>query len=109
MEISDCRFRKRLIYFPENKLCVYFLSERNPIMADKTHKWPDNAKGKYYVDEQCIDCALCRETAPDFFGRNDDGSYSLVVKQPASPAEIEICEEAMRDCPVEAIGNDGEN
>ena len=55
-------------------------------MADKAHKWPVNVKGKFYVDEQCIDCDLCRETAPDFFGRNDDGSYSYVRKQPSTEA-----------------------
>ena len=77
-------------------------------MADKAHKWPVNVKGKFYVDEQCIDCDLCRETAPDFFGRNDDGSYSYVRKQPSTEAEIALCDEAKGNCPVEAIGNDGE-
>ena len=77
-------------------------------MADKSNKWPDNASGKFYVDQQCIDCALCRETAPDFFGRNDDSSYTYVVKQPATPEDIQLCEDAMHDCPVEAIGDDGD-
>ena len=77
-------------------------------MADKSQKWKVNVPGKYYVDEQCIDCDLCRETAPEFFGRNDDGSYSFVCKQPTTPAEIEACEDALSNCPVEAIGNDGE-
>jgi len=44
-------------------------------MADKGEKYSDNASGKFYVDEQCIDCDLCRETAPDFFTRNDDDGY----------------------------------
>ena len=35
-------------------------------MADKLDKWSDNVRGKFFVDEQCIDCDLCRETAPDF-------------------------------------------
>jgi hypothetical protein len=34
--------------------------------------------GKFYVDQQCIDCDLCRETAPSFFTRNDEGGYSFV-------------------------------
>ncbi len=33
-------------------------------MADVANKYPENAAGKFYVDEQCIDCDLCRETAP---------------------------------------------
>jgi len=77
-------------------------------MADKSHKWPVNKAGKFYVDEQCIDCDLCRETAPDFFARNDDGSYSFVFKQPSTPEEIALCDEAKGNCPVEAIGDDGE-
>ena len=76
-------------------------------MADKSHKWPVNVQGAYYVDEQCIDCDLCRETAPDFFARDDNGSYSFVHAQPVTPKDIELCNEAMQNCPVEAIGNDG--
>ena len=32
-------------------------------MAEKENKYEDNAEGKFYVDEECIDCNLCRETA----------------------------------------------
>src|SRR5438445_130012 len=63
--------------------------------------------GKYYVDNQCIDCDLCRETAPDNFKRNDDGGYSYVYKQPESPEEEARCKEAKEGCPVEAIGDNG--
>ena len=77
-------------------------------MADKSHKWTVNVAGKFYVDEQCIDCDLCRETAPDFFARNDDGSHSFVHKQPAAAEDIKLCEEAKSNCPVDAIGDDGD-
>ena len=77
------------------------------IMADVANKYPENAAGKFYVDEQCIDCDLCRETAPANFKRNDDGGHSYVYKQPESPEEETLCKEAMEGCPVEAIGNDG--
>src|SRR5438067_8234868 len=76
-------------------------------MADAANKYPENAAGKFYVDEQCIDCDLCRETAPANFKRNDDGGHSYVYKQPESPEEEGLCKEAMEGCPVEAIGNDG--
>lgn len=76
-------------------------------MADVANKYPENAAGKFYVDEQCIDCDLCRETAPANFKRNDDGGHSFVYKQPESPEEEGLCKEAMEGCPVEAIGNDG--
>ena len=38
----------------------------------------------------------------------DDGGYSYVFKQPTTPEEEALCQEAMEGCPVEAIGNDGE-
>lgn len=79
-----------------------------PAMAEKDEKWPENVKGKFYVDEQCIDCDLCRETAPDFFSRNEDGGYSFVHKQPETPEDEELCMEALEGCPVEAIGDDGD-
>ena len=78
-------------------------------MAEKSEKWEDNVPGKFYVDEQCIDCDLCRETAPGCFKRNDDGGYSFVYKQPESEDEREACQEALEGCPVEAIGEDGED
>lgn len=77
-------------------------------MADKSDMWPENVAGKFYVDEQCIDCDLCRETAPNFFARNEDGGYSYVYKQPTTAEEIEECMEALEGCPVEAIGDDGD-
>ena len=36
-------------------------------MADKQNKLPENAPGRFFVDDQCIDCDACRETAPKFF------------------------------------------
>ena len=77
-------------------------------MASFPNKYSDNVTGKYYVDDQCIDCDLCRETAPDNFTRNEDGGYSFVFKQPVAPEEQTKCKEAMEGCPVEAIGNDGD-
>ncbi len=77
-------------------------------MADKTDKWDKNAEGKFYVDQQCIDCDLCRETAPDFFTRDDDGGYSYVYRQPEKDEDISLCMEALEGCPVDAIGEDGE-
>ena len=76
-------------------------------MAVFENRYSDNVPGKFYVDDQCIDCDLCRETAPDNFTRNEDGGYSYVYKQPTSPDEEALCKEAMEGCPVEAIGSDG--
>jgi ferredoxin len=83
-------------------------NERRYFMADIANRYPDNVPGKFYVDNQCIDCDLCRETAPSNFTRNDDGGYSYVYKQPGSPEEEAQCKEAMEGCPVEAIGDNGD-
>ena len=77
-------------------------------MASAEDKYPDNAPGAFYVDDQCIDCDACRECAPDFFERNDDGGYSFVCRQPTTDGERDQCQEALNGCPVDAIGNDGE-
>jgi len=77
-------------------------------MADPREKLAENAPGRYYVDSQCIDCDVCRVTAPDNFQRSEEKGYSYVSSQPAGPEQEALCEEAMDCCPVEAIGKDGE-
>ncbi len=77
-------------------------------MADRTDRVKENVGGLYYVDSSCIDCDVCRDTAPDNFIRSDEHSYSFVFKQPETDEERAACEEALTCCPVEAIGNDGE-
>jgi len=73
-------------------------------MADASKKWDDNVKGRYFVDDQCIDCDACRTEAPKNFTRNDSHGYSFVYKQPESPEEETHCKAALEACPVEAIG-----
>ena len=67
-----------------------------------------NVPGTYYVDSSCIDCDVCRDTAPDNFCRSDEDNYSFVYKQPVNEEEKAACEEALTCCPVEAIGSDGD-
>lgn len=77
-------------------------------MANKDRKWDDNITGKFYVDQECIDCDLCRDIASAFFARNEDKGYSYVYRQPKTVETIGQCMEALENCPVEAIGDDGE-
>lgn len=77
-------------------------------MADLDEKVPENVPGRFYVDRTCIDCELCRETAPVNFVRQDDEGYSYVLRQPANEVEDAACRAAMEECPVEAIGCDGD-
>lgn len=76
-------------------------------MAEYQDKVDENVGGKYYVDDQCIDCDVCRDTSPTNFRRCDENGYSYVYKQPETPEEVALCEEALMACPVEAIGDDG--
>ena len=94
---SDCTLRARIEHF------LY------RAMADLEDKNPESVAGKFYVDSQCIDCDLCRETAPVNFLRSDDEGYSYVYKQAENEEEVALCMEALEGCPVEAIGDDGED
>lgn len=78
------------------------------LMANIEDKNEGCVPGKFYVDNQCIDCDVCREMAPDFFARDDDNGVTIVIKQPTTDEEIALCEEAKGSCPVDAIGDDGE-
>ena len=77
-------------------------------MAIFADRYPQNVPGKYYITDQCTDCDLCRETAPNNIRRNDEGGHSYVYRQPTTPEEIAACEEGVQGCPTEAVGNDGE-
>ncbi|MCC7403976.1 MAG: ferredoxin [Bdellovibrionales bacterium] len=77
-------------------------------MADKTKRYDENAPGKFYVDRECIACDACALTAPDHFKIDQDDGHAFVTKQPGSEDELKNCQDAMDGCPVEAIGNDGE-
>lgn len=77
-------------------------------MAELDQKYEDNVPGVFYVDNTCIDCDACREAAPDNFNRNDDGGYSFLDKQPESEEEYQLCLDALDSCPVEAIGENGD-
>lgn len=77
-------------------------------MADKNLRYRDNVTGKWYVDEKCILCSVCAETAPGNFREAETQDHDVVYKQPQTPDEELQCQEAMEACPVDAIGNDGE-
>jgi len=76
-------------------------------MAEKINRLSENIPGPYYIDSTCIDCDMCRSTAPDFFRRNEEIGMSVVHRQPVTPKEFALAEEAKQGCPTESIGNDG--
>ena len=77
-------------------------------MADFSNRTPLNAAGKYYVDINCICCGICTLMAPLNFCVNLDEEYGYVGKQAESDQEMRVIEKAIDNCPVNAIGNDGE-
>ncbi len=76
-------------------------------MADNTDKVEGSVDGQFYVDSNCIDCDLCRQTAPENFERNEDEGFTFVNKQPENDDEEQACRDALEECPTEAIGDDG--
>ena len=86
-------------------------------MADKDDQWEDNVGGSsmiggkrvsFYVDRECILCSVCSDAAPNNFKEAETGEYDICYKQPVNKEELEQCYEAMENCPVEAIGDDGD-
>jgi ferredoxin len=76
-------------------------------MPDRDDRWEDNVSGKFYVDRECILCSVCSDAAPENFRMSDDEDHDICYKQPATDLEQAQCYEAMENCPVEAIGDDG--
>ena len=52
--------------------------------------------------------AICAGRPPPMnFTRDEESGHSFVFKQPQTEEEECLCQEAMENCPVEAIGDDG--
>jgi ferredoxin len=75
-------------------------------MANKNSKAAKSVPGKYYVDTNCISCGQCIDIAGDFFKEDTNGGAYVMV-QPTTSEGTALCEQAVANCPVEAIGNDG--
>jgi ferredoxin len=76
--------------------------------AEIQHRVPLSVPGKFFVDDQCLDCDLCRETAPNNFSRDDARGVAYVSRQPSTPEELALCRESVEGCPCEAIGDTGD-
>lgn len=76
-------------------------------MTVLTERLPENVPGAFYTTSECIDCDMCRDSAPAVFRRHDDIGFSVVYHQPATDAERQQAQQALEECPTEAIGNDG--
>ena len=77
-------------------------------MADITRRVPQNAPGKFYVDDTCIYCDLYVEIVPAIYAEHNDRGWAYVLRQPQTPEEIRLAMEAVDACPTESIGADGD-
>ena len=73
-------------------------------MAQRTSRLPENVPGPFFVDESCIDCAVCRHLAPTVFARSPR-DLSFVARQPASDEERVRALMALVACPTASIGS----
>ena len=76
-------------------------------MPNRREIWPKNVGGKFYVDGSCIGCGRCCAVASRHFQMDPVEGHSCLVKQPSSPVEMQNCADALKGCPVQAIGDDG--
>ena len=77
-------------------------------MADFRHRIPQNVPGKFYIDDTCIYCDLCRELVPSVFRYEREWGWASVFHQPASPEELRLALDAAGCCPTNSIGTDGD-
>lgn len=80
-------------YWTTNKDLTKYLEEEGDYSSD----------GEFFVDSSCIDCDLCRQTAPEVFAREDRAGQSFVAAQPA-PAGAHRALMALVTCPTSSIG-----
>ena len=77
-------------------------------MADFRNRVPESDQGKFYVDDSCIYCDLCRETAPTVFREETEFGWASVFHQPTTPEELQLTLESVEGCPTDSIGSDGD-
>ena len=83
------------------------LPPRSTRLANPTDRWADNVPGRYYVDLECILCSVCSDAAPRNFRMSSEEDHDICFAQPANAEEEAQCQDALVNCPVEAIGDDG--
>jgi len=71
-------------------------------VASPAERLPENAPGDFYVDRTCIDCATCRQMAPEVFEQGD--GFSFVSRQPSDAAAEGRALRALVSCPTGSIG-----
>jgi ferredoxin len=71
--------------------------------SEDSKKLPENVPGKYYTTDDCDGCAYCAAVAPDNFEFHKPTNTYYVGKQPVDAEEEQLVQDAMEDCPLDAI------
>jgi glyoxylase-like metal-dependent hydrolase (beta-lactamase superfamily II)/ferredoxin len=71
-------------------------------VAKLAERLPENAPGDFYVDRTCIDCATCRQMAPEVFAQG--AGFSYVARQPGDARTESRALQALVACPTGSIG-----
>ena len=70
-------------------------------------KHPQNAEGKFWIDQEvCVGCQVCTTEAPENVRYDEDANKSYVFKQPENDAETHAMREAVELCPTLAPRED---
>jgi glyoxylase-like metal-dependent hydrolase (beta-lactamase superfamily II)/ferredoxin len=70
-------------------------------MKGDAERNPESAKGDWFIDQRCINCAAARHVAPGLIVRRDD--YSVFERQPSTPGEVRQAWLAAELCPTRSI------
>ena len=77
----------------------------NPIRkADPSRRRAENANGPFFIDDECISCGACWRAAPSVISCHPVHTFAFFSRQPGTQAELAEAGEALRICPVGAIG-----
>jgi glyoxylase-like metal-dependent hydrolase (beta-lactamase superfamily II) len=74
-------------------------------MAKREDRNPASAKGDWYIDNRCIDCAASREVAPGLIVERD--GKSVFARQPETEDDTRAAWRAVLLCPTASVGKEG--
>ena len=58
----------------------------------------------FEIMEHCIACTTCQLVAKPMFSINESGTMAVILNQPKNDYQIKKSFEALKSCPVSAIG-----
>src|SRR5882757_10351906 len=74
-------------------------------MPKREARNPASAKGDWFIDDRCIDCAASREVAPGLIVER--GGKSVFARQPVTEDDTRAAWRAVLLCPTASIGKEG--